>query len=122
MPRRLIKSFSHAFSGVFFVFSSQRNMRIHFIIALAVLGIAFFLKVKIIEMLVLFLIVFFVLLIELFNTIIEELADLLMPGHSRKVAVIKDMAAGAVLLASICAIILGCFIFIPYLIMVFTGG
>jgi diacylglycerol kinase len=54
-----------------------------------------------------------VLTAELFNTAVESLVDIISPHYSKKAGFIKDVAAGAVLIAAVVSVIIGCIIFIP---------
>ena len=57
---------------------------------------------------------------EIINTTIEELVDLVSPERQKKAGVIKDLAAGAVMIAAIMALIIGCVIFIPKIFLIFV--
>ncbi len=111
--RRRLLSFKYAFKGIFYVFSTQVNMKIHFIAAAAVVLMGIWLKISILEWLFVALAVFAVLVSEMINTAIEEIMDLLFPDFNEKVGRIKDIAAGVVLLFSIFAVIVGLVIFLP---------
>ncbi len=115
VKRRLL-SFKYAFKGVFYVIRTQTNMRIHLILTLVALFLGWFLKINKIEWLFITLAIFAVLVSEMINTAIEEIMDLLYPKFNTKVGIIKDIAAGVVLLFAVFAIIIGAIIFLPKII------
>ncbi len=109
-PRRtpaVVQSFNYAFEGVIHVLRTQRNMRIHFAIAAAVLGLAFFYGVTRLELIALMIAVAFVLIAEMVNTAVEATIDLSTPSFDPLAKVAKDIAAGAVLIAAVNAIGVG---------------
>ena len=110
------KSVSYALRGIGYTYSHERNFRIQFFIGLLVLGLSFLLHMKAYEKIILAMMIAFVLVLELLNTTIEMFLDLLKPRLSPQVERVKDIMAGAVLLASIGSLIVGCIIFIPYII------
>ena len=76
----------------------------------------FLLEVSFYEKLILIFTITFLLAIELINTCIEEIVDIFQPNYSQKAKIIKDIAAGAVFLASLGALIIGILIFLPRLL------
>lgn len=115
-PRwKLIKSFSNALRGIAFLFNSQPNARIELIIAGIVIISGFLFRVSNAEWLIILLCIAMVLSLEGINTSFEILADKLHPGYDKKIGKVKDVAAGAVLIASIVAAIIGFIIFVPHL-------
>ena len=115
MPRRFMQSLSYANKGMRHVFWTQRNFRIHLGIGAAVFVAGFWLKLSRIEFVTLIITIGFVIVAEMMNTAVEEAVDLASPGRHEKATIAKDVAAGAVLFSAICAIIVGCLIFIPHL-------
>ena len=113
MPRKFIQSFKCARAGVKHAWMTQRNLWIHFFIGLAVLVFALWLRVSLLELCVLVVTVFGVVVIEMINTSIEELVNILSPGHRLEAQLAKDVAAAAVLLAAMGAVVVGGLIFIP---------
>jgi diacylglycerol kinase (ATP) len=113
VPKKIIKSFKYARAGAEHALRTQRNLWIHFFIGLAVIGIAVWLKVSLIELAVLIVAIFGVIVAEMINTSIEELVNILSPGHRQEAALAKNVAAAAVLLAAVGAVAVGCIIFIP---------
>lgn len=109
------KSFSHAFRGLKYVLKNEKNFQNEVIIAgLVVLGMIYF-QVTRAEAVVLFLVIFGVLVMELFNTAVERVVDILKPRVHPYARLIKDLMAASVLLSSILAIIIGLIIFLPYI-------
>jgi len=115
MPRRLAQSVDYAMKGVKYAFRTQRNLWIHSIIALIVVGAGLYLRLSYYELGVLITAIAFVLVVEMVNTAIEQIVNLVTPTRRAGATIAKDVAAGAVLFASFCAIIIGCLIFIPHL-------
>ena len=113
--KKRANSFRYAFKGIARVFRTQRNMQIHVIIALLVVLAAIWLHLRIAEWLFLVFAIGFVFSAEIFNSAAEELVNLVSPEYNDKAGQIKDMAAGAVLVAAITAAIIGLFIFVPHI-------
>jgi len=103
----VFQSFNYAFEGVIHALRTQRNMRIHFAIAAAVLVFAFIYDVTRLELIALMISIAFVLIAEMVNTAVEATIDLSTPSFDPLAKVAKDMAAGAVLIASVNAVAVG---------------
>jgi diacylglycerol kinase (ATP) len=108
-----IKSFRFAFRGVKSVFISENNAKIHLAATFLVLGAGFYFCLDTIEWLWIALSVSLVWITESINTAIEKLVNLVSPQYNKAAGDIKDVAAGAVLIAAIFALITGLCIFIP---------
>ncbi len=110
---RVINSLKNAFFGLKYCFFTQRNMVIHAIFGslIIVTGAAF--NLAMIEMIFLLSAVFLVLVAEAFNTAIEKTIDLYTEERNHLAHIAKDVAAGAVLLTSIYAVIVGLIILGP---------
>ena len=115
--KKLIRSFGYAFKGIAYATSSQLNFRIHLAATTLaiIMGGAF--HISITEWQWVTLCITLVLVTEIFNTMIETLTDLVSPGYSEKAGHIKDMSAGAVLIAAIFAFAIGIIIFLPKLLL-----
>jgi diacylglycerol kinase (ATP) len=111
--RKLLSSFSNAFSGILLLFRSQANARIELGVTLTVIISGFVFNISSTEWLVILLCIALVLSLEGINTAIEIFADKLHPGFDSEIGKVKDVAAGAVLIASILAAIIGIVIFAP---------
>jgi diacylglycerol kinase (ATP) len=107
----LLESFNFAFEGIIHVLRTQRNMRIHFAIAVAVLVAAVALGVSRIELIALMLSIAFVLISEMINTAIEGAVDVSTTSFDPNAKLAKDIAAGAVLIATINAVAVGYLVF-----------
>jgi len=113
--KRLINSFRHAFFGIWYTFRQEQSFRVQIVVALAVIGLMFYFKIKSWEKITLFLVVTMVLVLELINTVIERFIDILKPRIHNYVRDIKDIMAAIVLISSIGAVVIGFLIFWPYL-------
>ena len=110
---KFFRSFSYALRGIGTVFKEEFNARVHLLAALVVVVLGFVLKVSSWEWIILILVMGGVFAMELINTSIEKLADLYSSEFNPKIKKIKDLSAGAVLVASITALIMGFIIFLP---------
>ncbi len=118
--KKLIRSFGYAFKGVAYATTSQLNFRIHLVATVLVVILGYCLKISTSEWQWVMLCITIVLVTEIFNTMIETLVDLVSPGYNEKAGRIKDMSAGAVVIAAIFALATGLIIFIPKLLMLFS--
>lgn len=107
----LLESFNHAFEGIIHVLRTQRNMRLHFLIATAVLIAALAFDVSRVELIVLLLSIAFVLIAEMVNSAIEAAVDVASTSFDPMAKLAKDIAAGAVLIAAINAVAVGYLVF-----------
>jgi diacylglycerol kinase (ATP) len=107
----VLQSFNWAFEGVIHVLRTQRNMRIHFAVAAAVLILAFSYGVTRLELMALLVAISFVLIAEMVNTAIEATIDLTTTSFDPLAKMAKDIAAGAVLIASVNAVVVGYLVF-----------
>ena len=107
----LLASFNYAFEGVIHVLRTQRNLRIHFLAAVAVLVAAFAVGVSRIELIVLLLAISFVLIAEMVNSAIEQAIDVATTSFDPLAKLAKDVAAGAVLIATVNAVAVGYLVF-----------
>lgn len=114
--KRLRKSFGYAFKGIDDVIKNEPNMKIHVVVAILVVIMAFILKVSIIEWIILVLLIGAVLAAETINTTIEGLVDMYTKEYDEKAKVVKDTAAGTVLILAITSAIIGLIIFVPKII------
>ncbi len=117
--KKRIKSFGYAFHGLFVLIWSEANAQIHFAATIIVIIAGFLLKISTIEWLFVLLNIGTVFSAEAFNTSIEKLCDKITLKKSKKVGLVKDLAASAVLIASIIAFISGIIIFVPKIIKLF---
>lgn len=113
--KKLIKSFGHALDGVVYLLSNEQNARIHTIITILVGIGAYVFQVTRIEAAILFIAVILVFAIEIINTAIEKVFDLLHPGDHEIIRAVKDAMAGAVLISSIIAFVVAALVFLPHI-------
>jgi len=118
--RKLINSFGYAFKGVAHATATQLNFRIHLGATVLAIFLGWFLNISVAEWLWVGLCITVVLVTELFNTMIEALTDLVSPGYNEKAGHVKDMSAGAVIIAAIFALATGLVIFLPKLLLLFN--
>jgi diacylglycerol kinase len=115
-PRQpLGRAFSAAFKGIGFALRHERNMRIHLLATLMVYTAGLLLHLQREDYLWLTLAISLVWITELCNTAIEQLTNLVHPEWHPVAGRVKDLAAGAVLIASIAGVIIAIWVFYPYL-------
>ena len=107
----ILDSFNYAFEGIIHVLRTQRNLRIHFATALAVLIAAVVVNVTKIELIALLLSITFVLIAEMINSAIEGAIDATTTSFDPNAQLAKDIAAGAVLIAAVNAVAVGYLVF-----------
>jgi diacylglycerol kinase (ATP) len=107
----LLDSFNYAFEGIIHVLRTQRNLRIHVAIAIAVLAAAVALGVDRISLIALLFAIAFVLVAEMVNSAIEGAIDVSTTSFDPNAKLAKDIAAGAVLIASVTAVGIGYLVF-----------
>jgi diacylglycerol kinase (ATP) len=110
-PPSLLESFNVAVEGVIHVLRTQRNMRIHFVVAALVLVAAIVFDVSRLELIALLLAIAFVLIAEMINTAVEAAVDVASTSFDPMAKLAKDIAAGAVLIASLTAAGVGYLVF-----------
>ena len=110
---KLIFSFKYAFEGIITTIKEERNMFIHFLIAIIVVITGVYVRLSLNEWFICLLLFALVFSLELINTAIENTVDLVTTKKNKKAKLAKDAAAGAVLIAAIFASIIGIIIFLP---------
>ena len=113
--KALIKSFQHAFCGILTSFVLGRNIKVHYIAALAAILGGLYFGISKVEFLIILLVSTQVICLEMVNTAIERTVDLVTVEYHLYAKIAKDIAAGAVLVAAIFATIIGGIIFLPYI-------
>lgn len=108
-----IKSVGYAFKGAFYLLKTESSIKIQFLIAIAVTIAGFYYDISKIEWLFQIGFIGLVMSIEGINTAIEYLSDFIHPEHHKSIGRIKDIAAGAVFIASFAAVIAGIVIYFP---------
>src|SRR5262249_817129 len=107
----LLDSFNYAFEGIIHVLRTQRNLRIHFIIAIAVIAAAAAFNVGRLELIALLLAIAFLLLSQLVHSAIEGAIGVSTTSFDPNAKLAKDIAAGAVLISTVTAIAVGYLVF-----------
>ena len=116
-PHRFIASFGFAFRGLWYTLRTQRNARVHVIIAILAVVAGIVLRISAVEFAMIFVAITGVFIAEIFNTVFELCVDLASPEYHPLAKVAKDMAAGAVLLSAMLSVVIGLFVFGPHLWM-----
>ncbi|MDF2854394.1 MAG: diacylglycerol kinase [Neobacillus sp.] len=116
---QIVNSFSFAVNGIKTAILSERNMRIHMIISILVIGCSFFFSISYVEWIIVILTIGGMIALELVNTAIERVVDLITKEYHPLAEQAKDIAAGAVFVYAITAVIIGIIIFLPKIINIF---
>ena len=109
--RTLLESFNFAVEGIIHVVRTQRNMRIHLLAAVIVLVAAIWVGVSKLELIALLLAIAFVFITEMINSALEQAIDVATTSFDPLAKLAKDVAAGAVLIATVNAIAIGYLVF-----------
>jgi undecaprenol kinase len=109
------KSFSYAMRGLRYAIRKEKNFQNELVVAFVVFLMMIYFHMRRTEIIVLLLVIASVLILELLNTIMERVVDILKPRVHPYARLIKDLMAGVVLISSIFAIIIGIIIFLPYI-------
>jgi len=112
--KRFRKSLKHAMDGIRYAISHEKNFRIEILVAIFVISLMVLFEVKSWEAIILILMIMWVLVSELTNTVLERVVDILKPRIHPYARLIKDLMAAVVLISSIVAITVGIIIFYPY--------
>jgi len=107
----VLDSFNYAFEGIIHVLRTQRNLRIHFAVAVLVLIVALVINVTKLELIALLISITFVLIAEMLNTAVEAAIDIATTSFDPMAKLAKDIAAGAVLIATVNAVAVGYLVF-----------
>lgn len=114
------KSLRYALRGLNYVLRHEKNFQNELIVAGLVIFAMFYFKLAKWEMVALFLVIMVTLIMELLNTVMERVVDMLKPSIHPYAKLIKDLMAATVLVASILAVVVGVVIFLPH-IRLFLG-
>src|SRR5437763_10374878 len=112
---KFIAGFGYAFSGLCYALRTQRNARVHAVIALLAIILGILLHISPTEFALVFVAITGVFIAEMFNTVLEICVDLASPEYHLLAKIAKDVAAGAVLVNAMLAVIIGLFVFGPHL-------
>ena len=112
---KFIAGFGFAFSGLWYALRTQRNARVHAVIATLAILLGILLRISAVEFAMIFVAITGVFIAEMFNTVFELCVDLASPTYHPLAKIAKDVAAGAVLLSAMLSVVIGLFIFGPHL-------
>jgi len=115
-----LQSFQYAFAGIWHTLKTQRNAQIHLGIAIAIAAVGVALKLTLTEWAIVALTTGFVIATEMLNTATESAMDYVTPDSHPHVKLVKDVAAGAVLISAITAVVVGLLILGPRLLVLFN--
>jgi len=118
--RKLSQSFKYAWRGIIYTTRKEMHMRFHLSSSILALLLGYTLRISLIEYLILLVSIFLVLIAEMVNTSLEISVDLVTREKKPRAMLAKDVGAGAVLLASMNAIIIGYFLFFDRLMLFFN--
>ena len=113
--KKFIKSLKHAIRGLAYVLRYEKNFQNQVVVATIVIIGMFYFSLTRGEKVILFLVIMEVLVMELLNTVVERVVDILKPRVHPYARLIKDLMASAVLVSAILAIVIGAIIFLPHI-------
>ncbi len=108
-----VGSFAFAINGIKIAIKDEPNIRVHFIFGFIVLITGMLLRISTLEFAIIFLTIGLVIALELINTALEALVDIVSPDTHHLAKVAKDVCAAGVFTSSVTAVMVGAFIFIP---------
>jgi diacylglycerol kinase len=114
---KLLRSFIYAWHGLKICFTAEVNFRIHIVCAIAAIFLGCMLRLSSVEWIAVTGCIAFVITMEMINTAIEELCDVVQGDIHPGIKKVKDIAAGAVMMAAIASLIIGFIIFLPKIIV-----
>lgn len=109
----LLKSFSYAITGIVTAVRSERNMRIHLILSIIAIGCSLFFSISLVEWLFVIVAIGGMFSLEILNTAVERVVDLVTEEYHPLAKQAKDLAAGAVFVYALTVMIIGLIIFLP---------
>ena len=116
---RFFKSLTFALSGIWMLLKSERHFQIHTFVLILIIFLGYFFEITRVEWLAILMVSTLVLVSEAFNSSIEKLSDAVTIEKNPLIKQVKDIAAGAVLIAVVLAIIIGSVVFYPYVSALF---
>ncbi len=118
--KKFLKSVKFAFKGIFSIYKTEQNFRFQIFASFFVIFLMIFFKMSLREVIVLILMISFVLIMEIINSAFEKIADMFKPRIHVYAEIVKNIMAGAVLISSLTAIVIGIIIFYPYFLDFFV--
>ena len=119
--RQFTRSLRHAFRGLAYALKNEKNFQNELVVAMLVIVAMVYFNVTRGEAVILFVVIMAVLIMELLNTAMERVIDILKPKIHPYAKLIKDLMAASVLMMSLLTIILGLIIFMPYVVSKVQG-
>ncbi len=116
ISRKLVKKFFSAVSGIIIMLREEKSLIVHFLFTAIVIALGLWLNISNTYWAILILTCAMVIGLEIINSGVENLVDMISFKYNLKSKKIKDIMAAAVFISSIFALIIGLVIFIPYLI------
>ena len=113
--QKTARSIRHALRGILYAYAHERNFRIETVAAVGTGAAALILPLSSAERAAIFLVIAIIFALEILNTAFERAMDIMKPGIHPYVKVVKDLAAGAVLIVSLLSVVIGAVIFIPHI-------
>ncbi len=110
-----LRGVRYAFKGVLMLLKTEPSIQVQAVIGILMTGLGFYFHITPLEWMMQIFAIGLVMSIEGLNTTAEAIADFIHPDFHNKIGFIKDIAAGAVFIASITAVIIGVLIYFPYL-------
>lgn len=109
------KSLLYSIKGLFWMLKSERNFQLEVLALVINLFLIVYLKLNFTDAALIFIVCFLVLVTEIINTAIEKICDFMEPNFNEKIGLIKDLAAGSVITATLLSIIVGILVYTKYL-------
>lgn len=107
------KSFVYAWNGIRILLREEHNSRVHLVAAIGVVMAGFFFKLSALEWVSIVFAIGLVIVLEIINSVIENISDFISPGKNDQIKKIKDLSAAGVLVGAITAAIIGLIVFVP---------
>lgn len=114
-----LASFKFAFKGLRILVQEEHNSWIHIVLATCAVVFGFWLKISLLEWVIVVFAIGFVIVAEIFNSAIENICNFISPERHALIGRIKDLAAAGVLFSAITALIIGLIVFLPKIIALF---
>lgn len=112
-------SLKHAIAGLQWAISTQPNFRVHLLLSFVAIGLGFYFQITKFEWLAIVFTIVLGLTVEMANTALESMTDLITKEWRTEAKIAKDVAAGMMLTVAIGAIIVACIVYLPY---IFSGS
>ncbi|MDF1498606.1 MAG: diacylglycerol kinase [Patescibacteria group bacterium] len=117
----MVEKFKYGFGGLKYFLLKDKSVQIQFIIAIIVIAVSLILKINNTELFIILMLCGNVIALEMINSAIEMISDIIDSNHNTKIKQIKDCAAGFVLIMSIITLIIGLWILVPYILEIFLN-